>query len=79
MALPPEQMEAFQQMAVQVNDGLSQVGQILGKIDQAAGQEMGNLQKGYQQIITAALNGGGQASDSQRPPEAGAADVRPAQ
>lgn len=66
-------------MAVQVNDGISQVGQILAKIDQAAAEEMQGVQKMYQETITEALNGGGQARDSQRPPEAGAAEVRPAQ
>ncbi len=76
--MSPEQMDAFKQMAVQVNDGLSQVVQVLGKMDQAAGGEMADLQKGYQGIVQSALGGGGQAKDPNRPAEAGTGEVRQA-
>jgi hypothetical protein len=73
-------MKAFGQMAVQVNNGITQVGQVLQRIDPDAAEKMSQVQQVFQQTVQAAVSGGArQPAGDMRSPEAGAANVQPAQ
>lgn len=78
--LSPEQMEALKQIAMQTSQGLTQVIQAISRIDQSAAEQLAGMQKAFQELVMAAMQGqSGPAQGGERPAEAGAADVRPAQ
>ena len=76
-----DQMAQFKEMAIQVNEGIGQIGQALGQMSPEAGSDMADLQKQYQGIVQSALSGEGgekgRQAPQERPAEAGAAQVRP--